>query len=108
MPTRRKTNHKSRRRVTRKESGIPRTLLASIVQGQIERFGLSRNDAAVVVNDAASQVSRMMTGHVYEFSSDRMVDWLTRLGSDVTIQVKLSRRLGRRGKVRVQKGRGGR
>src|SRR5438105_1234706 len=85
----------------RRES-IPRALLAREVQRRIETFGLSRNVAAIVVGDAASQMSRLMTGHVHEFSAERLVSFLSRLGSDVTITIRHARRLGRRGKVRVR------
>ena len=102
-PRKRSTRKKSRRtKSSSKDVGIPRVKLATIVQLQIDRFGLSRNDAAVIVDDAASQVSRLMTGHAYEFSSDRLVEWLTRLGSDVTLSVRHARRLGRRGKVQLK------
>lgn len=72
------------------------------MQRQIERFGLSRQDAAVVVGDAATQLSRLMTGHFGDFSADRLVKMLLRLGSDVTINLRHARRRGRRGRVRVQ------
>ena len=101
-PKKRSRRRTAPRKKTAADKGIPRVLLASVVQRQINRFGLSRNDASKVVRDAASQVSRMMTGHAFEFSSDRMVDWLTRLGSDVTITIRHARKLGRRGKVRIR------
>lgn len=81
---------------------IPRAFLGRELQRQIERFGLSRKVAAVVVGDAASQVSRLMTGHIVEFSADRLVKMLLRLGSDVTITIRHPARLGRRGKVRTR------
>jgi predicted XRE-type DNA-binding protein len=84
-----------------KRDTISRAVLARETQRQIERFGLSREVAAIVVRDAASQVSRLMTGHANEFSADRLVGWLTRLGSDVTITIRHAPRLGRRGKVRI-------
>lgn len=40
-----------------------------------------------------------MTGHVTDFSADRLVKILTRLGSDVTIVIRHPARLGRRGRV---------
>jgi len=85
-----------------RRDAISRMTLAAAVQTQIDRFGLSRNAAAVVVRDAPSQVSRLMTGHAEEFSADRLVAWLLRLGSDVTVTIHQGRRLGKRGKVRIQ------
>jgi predicted XRE-type DNA-binding protein len=104
--TRKKRGAKRARKVgtSRQRDAIPRTLVAREVQRQIERFGLSREAAGVVVGDAATQMSRLMTGHVREFSVDRLTKMLTRLGSDVTITIKHAPKLGRRGKVRIKKG----
>lgn len=90
-----------RRSATRTDT-IPRALLAREVQRRIDKFGLSRELAATIVGDAASQMSRLMTGHIGEFSADRLVKMLTRLGSDVTITVKHAPGLGHRGRVRVK------
>ncbi|HEU4995680.1 MAG TPA: XRE family transcriptional regulator [Gemmatimonadaceae bacterium] len=87
-----------------KRDNIPRAVLGRETQRQIDRFDLSREAAGRVVHDAASQMSRLMTGHFAEFSADRLVGMLVRLGSDVTITIRHSRRLGRRGKVRVKAG----
>jgi len=85
-----------------KRDHISRALLTRELQRQIDRFGLSREVAATVVRDAATQVSRLMRGHANEFSADRLVGWLNRLGSDVTITIRHAPRLGRRGKVRIR------
>lgn len=102
-----RTTGKRRRQAKRKtprvsDTSIPRDTIGRAVQHQIDRFGLSRNATAPIVDDAASQVSRMMTGHFDEFSVDRMATWLTRLGGDVLITIRLAERRGRRGKVRVR------
>jgi|SRR5687767_12407659 predicted XRE-type DNA-binding protein len=98
-----KKRTKSRGSLLRHDS-IPRSPLGREVQRQIARFGLSREAAAVVVGDAASQVSRLMTGHIREFSADRLAKMLIRLGSDVTISIRHAAKLGRRGKVRIKVG----
>ena len=85
-----------------RKDAIPRSTLAKEVQRQINRFGLTREVAGFVLGDAATQVSRLMQGHVGEFSADRLVKMLTKLGSDVTITVRHSAKLGRRGKVRIK------
>ena len=96
-----KITKKARRAVA--GDGIPRQPLAAIVQ----RLGktMSRDDMAVKVQDAASQMSRLMTGNIEEFSADRYAKMLTRLGCDITVNVSLpSPKRGRaksRGKVRV-------
>ena len=70
------------------------------MQARITELGLSRNDAAAIVKDAASQMSRLMTGHVEEFSTDRLVDFLQRLGCDVRVMVNRRKR-GAKGKIKV-------
>ena len=87
-----------------RNDSIPRSLLARELQKRITQLGLSRNDAAIVVGDAASQMSRLMTGHITDFSADRLVKMLLRLGSDVTITVRHSSGMKKRGKVRVRAG----
>jgi predicted XRE-type DNA-binding protein len=90
----------TRRKKTRGKDTI-RALMFDQVQKRISGLGLTRNDAAVVVKDAASQMSRLMTGHVNEFSTDRLVDFLLRLGSDVKITVRHPKKRGRMGRVRL-------
>ena len=85
-----------------KKDGIPRAVLGRETQRQIEKFGLSRDEAAVIVKDAASQMSRLMTGHLAEFSADRLAKMLTRLGSSITISIKHPKKLGKRGRVVVR------
>lgn len=102
---------KKRRKTTKKagrsgsslrNDSIPRSLLARELQKRINQLGLSRNDAALVVGDAASQMSRLMTGHITDFSADRLVKMLLRLGSDVTITIRHAPNMRKRGKVRVK------
>lgn len=96
---------KTRKRISfRKRDSISRSRLAREAQRQIDKFGLSREVAGRVVDEAASQVSRLMTGHVTDFSADRLVKILTRLGSDVTIVIRHPGRLGPRGRVRFKVG----
>ena len=102
--TRRKrkaTKSATPRRSARRDA-ISRPLLVREVQRQIQRFGLTRELAGVVVGDAASQISRVMTGHYQEFSADRLAKMLLKLGSDVTITIRHASKLGRRGKIRIK------
>lgn len=85
-----------------RKDAIPRVQLGRELQRQIERFGLSRELAAVVVGDAATQMSRLMHGHFGDFSADRLAKMLLRLGTDVTITLRHAPKLGRRGKVKVR------
>jgi predicted XRE-type DNA-binding protein len=104
-----KTSTKKRRaeiaktpRSRRRRDAIPRTQIAKEVQRQIDRFGLTREMAAFVVGDAATQISRLMNGYVEEFSVDRLAKMLTKLGSDVTVSIQHARKLGRRGKIKIK------
>jgi predicted XRE-type DNA-binding protein len=83
-----------------RQDTIPRSFLGRELQQQIDRFGLSREVAGAVVDDAASQMSRLMNGHIGEFSAERLAKMLVRLGTDITITLRHSARLGRRGRVR--------
>lgn len=96
------TRKPKRRGSSLRRDTIPRAFLGKEVQRQINKFGLSRETAARLVDDAASQMSRVMTGHFADFSADRLAKFLTRLGSDVTIVVRHAAKLGKRGKVRVK------
>jgi predicted XRE-type DNA-binding protein len=71
-----------------KRDGIPRDRLWVAVFDRIVQFGLSRDLAAVIVRDAASQMSRLMTGNVSEFSADRLALMLVRLACDIDIVVR--------------------
>jgi predicted XRE-type DNA-binding protein len=84
-----------------RQDTIPRSFLGRELQRQIDRFGLSREVAGAVVDDAASQMSRLMNGHIGEFSAERLAKMLVRLGSDITITLRHAGKLGRRGRVRV-------
>lgn len=89
------------RRQVRAASVIPRAQLAQLVQERVDAAGLSRNDAADVVGDAASQMSLLMRDHLDGFSAERLIRMLTRLGADVDIIVRGGERLTPRGKVRI-------
>ena len=90
-----------RQKARLRRDNIPRELLARELRRQLDRFGLTRRLAAVAVDDAETQISRLMHGHFREFSADRLVGMLHRLGSNVTITIRHSRRLGKRGCTRV-------
>ena len=103
--TARKKTSTSRSSASWRNDSIPRALLARELQKRINQLGLSRNDAAIAVGDAASQMSRLMTGHITDFSADRLVKMLLRLGSDVTVTIRHPAGAARkRGKVRVRAG----
>ena len=102
---RKKSSTAGRSAASLRNDSIPRALLARELQKRINQLGLSRNDAAIAVGDAASQMSRLMTGHITDFSADRLVKMLLRLGSDVTVTIRHPAGGGKkRGKVRVRAG----
>lgn len=102
--TRRASSRASARKAAAslRRDALSRTLLAKQVQNRIKAFGLTQTMAAKIVDDAATQMSRLMNGHFAEFSADRLVKMLLRLGSDVTVTVRHASRLGRRGKARIR------
>jgi predicted XRE-type DNA-binding protein len=53
--------------------------------------GLSQAEAAVVVHDAASQLSLLLSGKLRGFSIDRLIRMLLHLGREVEIVVRPSR-----------------
>lgn len=79
---------KIKKRDRLKRDGIPRAALWIAVYDRVMQFGLSRDDAAAIVRDAPSQLSRLMTGHVSEFSADRLALMLVRLACDIDIIVR--------------------
>jgi hypothetical protein len=91
-----------RGRTGRRPDTISRSILAREVNRQLKRFGLNREVAAVALDDAATQMSRLASGHYEEFSADRLMRYLLRLGSNVTISISHSRRLGARGRLRFK------
>jgi predicted XRE-type DNA-binding protein len=99
----RNTQHSARRAAASlRRDALSRTLLAKQVQTRLKAFGLTQTMAAKIVDDAATQMSRLMNGHFAEFSADRLVKMLLRLGSDVTVTIKHAGKLGRRGKARIK------
>jgi predicted XRE-type DNA-binding protein len=98
---------KRQRKPTSKESRqgqvIPKEPLAREIRRLISVKGLSQADAAVVVQDAASQLSLLLSGKLRGFSIDRLVRTLLRLGREVEVVVRpsASSRRARQAAVRV-------
>ena len=55
---------------------ISRMTLTHEVQRQIKTFGLNQAMAAKFLDDAATQINRLMNGHAEEFSADRLVRFI--------------------------------
>jgi predicted XRE-type DNA-binding protein len=82
---------------------IPKEPLANEIRRLVAEKGLSRAEAALLVEDAASQMSLLLTGKLRGFSIDRLVRTLLHLGREVEVVVKPSSRPRRakRATVRV-------
>jgi len=89
---------KKRSAAALKADAISRSLLGRRVLGRLKACEITQAMAAKVVADAATQMSRLANGNFVEFSADRLVGILLRLGSDVTLTIKHASRLGWRGR----------
>jgi len=98
---RRTSASKSSSRTSRQAQTIPKEPLAREIRRLIEERGLSQVDAAVVVHDAASQLSLLLSGKLRGFSTDRLVRTLLYLGRDVELVVRPSARKRRQATVRI-------
>lgn len=66
---------------------ISRAKLGHEIQKYMQRTNMSQALFARLVDDAASQVSRVTQGNYREFSADRLCKWLLRVGYDITLTV---------------------
>jgi predicted XRE-type DNA-binding protein len=81
---------RSAAKTPRQAQTIPKEPLAREIRRLIEERGLSQADAAVIVHDAASQLSLLLSGKLRGFSIDRMVRTLLHLGREVELVVRPS------------------
>ena len=75
-------------KTSRQVQTIPKEPLAREIRRLISERGLSQADAAVIVHDAASQLSLLLSGKLRGFSIDRMVRTLLHLGREVELVVR--------------------
>jgi predicted XRE-type DNA-binding protein len=75
----------------REAPAIPKEPLAREIKRLVTEKGLSQADAAVIVHDAASQLSLLLSGKLRGFSIDRLVRTLLRLGREVELVVRPAR-----------------
>jgi predicted XRE-type DNA-binding protein len=83
-----KRGRKAAARARQQTQTIPKEPLAREIRRLIEERGLSQVDAAVVVHDAASQLSLLLSGKLRGFSTDRLVRTLLHLGREVELVVR--------------------
>ena len=81
-------------RTTAGDERVKRVLATAIAQTLKERQ-LTQSAAARIMQDAASQVSLVVCGHLRGFSVERLMRMLARLGRDVEITVHPRRAKGR-------------
>jgi predicted XRE-type DNA-binding protein len=98
---RRKPGRKGASKAPRQAQAIPKEPLAREIRRLVAERGLSQAAAAVVVQDAASQLSLLLSGKLRGFSIDRLVRTLLRLGREVEIVVRPSSRRLRQATVTV-------
>jgi len=83
-----KSSSRTSSRTSRQAQTIPKEPLAREIRRLIEERGLSQVDAAVIVHDAASQLSLLLSGKLRGFSTDRLVRTLLYLGREVELVVR--------------------
>lgn len=68
--------------------GISRAKLGKELQHYMQRTNMSQTLFAKLVDDAATQISRLENGHFREFSADRLCKMMLRVGYTLTLTVK--------------------
>lgn len=81
---------------------LSRAVLGKLVERFRKAHGLTQTRVAQLVDDAATQMSRLSHGHFAEFSSERLIGFLVELGHDVQVVVRVPKRAyGARGRVKI-------
>ncbi len=83
------------------EEELAKAQLASRIREIVRRSRLTQVAAAAVMGIDQPKVSALLSGRLTNFSSERLMRLLTRLGQDVEIVVKSAPRRRQRGRIRV-------
>ena len=83
------------------EEELTKAQLASEIRQVIRRQRLTQAAAAALMGVDQPKVSALINGRLTNFSSDRMIRFLTALGQDVDIMVKAKPRDRAHGRIRV-------
>ncbi len=83
------------------EEELTRAQLASHIRAIIRRRRLTQTAAASLMGIDQPKVSALLNGHLANFSGERLMRFLTRLGQDIEISVKAKPRSRRQGRIRV-------
>ena len=87
--------------VAEPEEELAKAQLASRIREVVRRSRLTQVAAATVMGIDQPKVSALLNGRIANFSSERLMRLLTRLGQDVEIVVKTKPRRRQRGRIRV-------
>lgn len=83
------------------EERLAKAALAQALGRLIRARGLTQKAAAAQLEIDQPKVSHLLRGQLAGFSTDRLIGFLTALGRDVEIVVKVPPRSRRRGRMRV-------
>jgi predicted XRE-type DNA-binding protein len=83
------------------EEALAKAQLASRIREVVRRRRLTQVAAAAVMGIDQPKVSALLSGRLTNFSSERLMRLLTRLGQDVEIVVRTKPRRRQRGRIRV-------
>ncbi len=83
------------------EEHLAKAELASRISEAIRQRRLTQTATALLLGIDQPKVSRLLRGYLTNFSTDRLMHFLTLLGRDVEIVVKPTPRSRRVGRVRV-------
>ncbi|MGH7718542.1 MAG: helix-turn-helix domain-containing protein [Gemmatimonadaceae bacterium] len=75
--------------------------LAHAISRVIKERGLTQRAAAVLMGIDQPKVSHVLRGRLADFSTERLIGFLTGLGCDVEIVVKVPPRSRKRGRLHV-------
>ncbi len=83
------------------EERLAKVQLAYAIQKAIDERGLTQREAATLMGIDQPKVSHILRGRLADFSTERLMNFLTGLGRDVEIVVKPSPRSRKKGRLRV-------
>ena len=83
------------------EEELAKAQLAMMIDDAIRGRRLTQQAAAKLMGIDQPKVSHILRGHLGGFSTQRLIDFLTALGRDVEIVVKMPPRSRKKGRLRV-------
>lgn len=70
------------------EIKLQKSRLISALNQLIKERGLTQKQAAEIFGEDQSNLSKILRGHLRLVTSDRLMNWINRLGADVEIKIK--------------------